>query len=79
MTETLQDAIARQRKILKGWLASSLTIIAESCRAVWPERVALEARLAAGMEELPYCKYLYVLNAEARQITANLSDRKSVV
>ncbi|MBK6743041.1 MAG: PDC sensor domain-containing protein [Hydrogenophilales bacterium] len=73
MTSALHAAIARQRHILKGWLASSLSILAEGCRAAWPERAALEARLAAGMEELPYCKYLYVLDAEARQITANLA------
>lgn len=75
MSESLQDAIARQRQILKGWLSSSLTILAEACRDVWPDRGRLEARLAEGMQELPYCKYLYVLNAEARQITANLSRK----
>jgi hypothetical protein len=73
MTESLQDAIARQRQILKGWLSSSLASLAEGCREAWPDRAHLEARLAEGMEELPYCKYLYVLDAEARQITANLS------
>ena len=73
MTESLQDAISRQRQILKGWLASSLSILAEGCREAWPDRASLEARLAEGMEELPYCKYLYVLDAGARQITANLS------
>lgn len=73
MTDLLQDAIGRQRQILKGWLASSVAILAESCRAVWPDRVRLEEHLAVGMTELPYCKYLYVLDAEARQITANLA------
>jgi hypothetical protein len=73
MSETLRDAIARQRQILKGWLESSLGSLADDCQAAWPDRGALEARLATGMEELPYCKYLYVLDAEARQITSNLS------
>ncbi|TCJ11542.1 hypothetical protein EZJ19_15420 [Parasulfuritortus cantonensis] len=75
MSEPLRDAIARQRQILKGWLASSLSILAEGCRDAWPERTRLEARLAEGMAELPYCKYLYVLDAQARQITANLSRK----
>ncbi|MDR3395632.1 MAG: PDC sensor domain-containing protein [Parasulfuritortus sp.] len=75
MTESLQDAILRQRSILKGWLASSLTILAEGCRDAWPDRAALERRLEEGMAELPYCKYLYVLDDRARQITANLSRR----
>ncbi|MDD3528918.1 MAG: hypothetical protein PHS77_03480 [Gallionellaceae bacterium] len=73
MTATLQDAITRQRLILKGWLASSLAGLAEDCRAAWPARERLEARLAEGMEELPYCKYLYVLDAGGRQVTANLA------
>ena len=73
MTPTLQEAIQRQRRILEGWLDSSLGILAEGCRDVWPDRQQLEARLLQGMEELPYCKYLYVLDANARQITANVT------
>ncbi|MFA5081114.1 MAG: PDC sensor domain-containing protein [Hydrogenophilaceae bacterium] len=75
MPESLQEAITRQRQILKGWLSSSLAILAEGCREVWPARDGLEARLAEGMTELPYCKYLYVLDADAHQITANLSRK----
>jgi hypothetical protein len=78
MTDTLQDAIARQRQILKGWLGSSLAILAEGCGDAWPDRTALEDRLAAGLAELPYCKYLYVLDTEARQLTANLSRKGSM-
>ncbi len=73
MNPTLQAAIQRQRGILEGWLASSLSILAEGCRDFWPERQKLEARLLLGMEELPYCKYLYVLDANACQLTANVS------
>lgn len=73
MNSTLQAAIQRQRNILEGWLASSLSILAEGCRDCWPVRDQLEARLLRGMEELPYCKYLYVLDPAARQLTANIS------
>lgn len=72
-SSTLQDAIQRQRQILKGWLGSSLSILADNCREVWPDRAALEARLEDGLNELPYCKYLYVLDDQAHQITANLT------
>lgn len=68
---SLQESIARQRKILKGWLSSSLSILAEDCAQVWPQREALEARLVAGMSELPYCKYLYLMDTQAHQITSN--------
>lgn len=73
MRDSLKEAIARQRQILKGWLASSLSILAEGCREAWPDRARLEAILREGMEELPYCKYLYVLDDRARQVTANLT------
>jgi hypothetical protein len=75
MNPTLQEAIHRQRRILAGWLASSLSIIADGCREVWPDRNRLEARLLQGMDDLPYCKYLYVLDARARQLTANVSRK----
>jgi len=73
MNPTLQEAIQRQRQLLKGWLASSLSILAENCKEVWPDRQKLETRLIQGMEELPYCKYLYVLDSQARQLTANVT------
>lgn len=73
MDNTLQDAIARQRKALAGWLASSLDEIARDCAAAWPDRATQEARLTAGLAELPYCKYLYLLDARARQVTATAS------
>jgi hypothetical protein len=72
-TTTLQESIDRQRSILKGWLASSLTLIADDCRRLWPDRQALEARLMEGLSELPYCKYLYLLDERAHQITSNAS------
>jgi hypothetical protein len=73
MSNDLQQSIARQRKILKNWLSSSLAHLAEGCLAVWPDRQALEQRLMEGLNELPYCKYLYVLDSHARQLTANAS------
>jgi hypothetical protein len=73
MNTPLQEAIQRQRLLLKGWLASSLSILVESCKEAWPDRPKLEAILVQGMEELPYCKYLYVLDAQAKQLTANVT------
>jgi len=72
MSTPVQNAIAKQRRILADWLSSSLSILAEDCRECWSERPALEARLSDGMNELPYCKHLFVLDQHARQITANV-------
>lgn len=70
---TLQESIDRQRSILKGWLSSSLGLIADDCKRLWPDRTALEARLMEGLAELPYCKYLYLLDERAHQVTSNAS------
>ena len=74
MQSDLQKSISRQRQVLKNWLSSSLVHLAEDCLSVWPDREALEHRLMQGLAELPYCKYLYVLDHAARQITANASQ-----
>ena len=73
MKNDLQKSIARQRQVLGNWLSSSLNQLADDCVAVWPDRAALEQRLSEGLAELPYCKYLYVLDQNAHQITANAS------
>ena len=78
MNENIQESIDRQRRILKDWLAASLIRIAEDCRQLWPDRQALEARLMEGLTELPYCKYLYLLDGQAHQITANASRLSNV-
>jgi hypothetical protein len=75
MGEALRTAVVRQRMLLRGRLASPLKRLARACREVWPERSGLEQRLIAGLAALPYCKYLYLLDRHARQITANASQR----
>jgi hypothetical protein len=75
MSEALRMAVARQRMLLRGRLGSPLKRLARRCWEVWAERAALEQRLTEGLTALPSCKYLYVLDADARQITANVSPR----
>lgn len=72
MSEDLRAAIARQRLQLHGLLAEALARLEPSCRACWHDRSALERLLKQALGELPYCKYLYLLDSEARQITANV-------
>lgn len=73
MGQATQTAVASQRLLLRSRLAGRLARLAENCRSVWPDRGALEACLIKGLDSLPYSKYLYVLDARARQITANIS------
>ena len=73
MGEALQTAVASQRMLLRSRLSGALSHLGDACRAVWPERGALEDCLVQGFAALPYCKYLYVLDDAAHQITSNVS------
>ncbi len=73
MGESIQTAVTRQRMLLSSRLADRMEKLAKECQRAWPDREALEACLLKGLEILPYCKYLYVLDDEARQITANIA------
>ncbi len=75
MSEPLREAVARQRMLLQGRLASPLERLARQCAAVWPRREALEQCLTEAFPHLPSCKYLYVLDHEAHQLTANCTPR----
>jgi len=73
MGKALQTAVASQRLLLRSHLSVRLERLARRCQAAWPQRTALEDVLVRGLEVLPYCKYLYVLDDQARQITANVT------
>ncbi len=73
MGEAFKSAVASQRMLLRSRLSGRLGHLAKACRAAWPQRRDLEDCLVRGLEVLPYCKYLYVLDDKARQITANVS------
>jgi len=73
MSDVLKNAVRRQRILLEGLLASPLERLASTCSQVWADRSALEALLSSGQKALPSCKYLYVLDHDARQVTANVS------
>lgn len=75
MSKVLRNAVARQRILLEGILRAPLERLARACQEVWPDRTALEDRLLAGLRTLPSCKYLYVLDHHAHQLTANASPK----
>jgi len=56
-----------------------LTRIAEDCGGLWHEREALEQRLMVGLLEIPYCRYLYLLDDRFQQISSNASRQGLLV
>jgi len=73
MSDALQAAVVRQRMLLHGRLADALARLAAACREAWGAREDLERLLGTALQTLPYCKYLYLLDRQAHQVTANLS------
>lgn len=70
---TLQDSVARQRESLTGMLQQPLRRAAVATSAVWGDRKKLDAVLQEVLEEMPYCKFLYVMNTDGVQISDNVS------
>ncbi len=74
MTTEIQKSVARQRAALFNMLVEPLSYLAKRCAAAWPERSRLEAILLDGLPGVPYCSFLYAMDARARQISATACD-----
>ncbi len=70
---TLQQSIARQRDELGVLLREPLRQLALRCSQVWGDRAGLEAVLGEALNSLAHCKFLYALDTDAVQVSANVS------
>jgi hypothetical protein len=68
----LQKTVQKQRIILKELLFESMSDLATACSAVMDNRQALEDILSKEMSTADYCKYLWVLDKHALQLTDNV-------
>ena len=75
MSHALKTIVTRQRMLLQGRLATALDRLVAPCRTAWPDRAALEGILLLALPGLASCKYIYILDAQARQLTANVSPQ----
>lgn len=73
MDPELQRQVNQQRTIINETLRPQTVKLALRCRPLLGDREALERVLQKAMLSLPYCKYLFVLDADRRQITSNIS------
>lgn len=69
----LHSSVNTQRAKLNETLYRPMRRLADACRLHLSDRAALEKILQDGISAVPYCKYLYVLDAQGRQVTANAS------
>jgi len=69
----LAESVAHQREQLANMLREPLALAAEACSRAWPSRAGLNAALIHALASLPACKYLYVLDTHAIQLSDNIS------
>jgi hypothetical protein len=73
MLELLKERIAAQRQMLQELLIASMRNTGERMSQIMDNRDALEMLLLDEIGNMMYCKHLYVLDANAVQITANIT------
>ncbi|MCG6967080.1 MAG: PDC sensor domain-containing protein [Chromatiaceae bacterium] len=69
----LKQRIARQRTMLYNMLIDPMHRVAKHCAKVWSDRSALDRVLLESMPKVPYVTYLYALDRDGRQVSANAS------
>jgi len=74
-TSTINESIRRQRELLTDLLSVALLRLAANIPSCIENKNALENYLLKSCEDLPYCKHLFVLDLDGKQITANLSKQ----
>lgn len=67
---TLQERVARQRATLYNMLVDPMHRAAERCRRIWADRSALDDALQGAINEVPYCKFLYAMDVQGRQLSS---------
>ena len=72
MDFSLRDNIYLQREQLARILHEPLSRLAGRCAPAWGDREALNAILVDGFAGIPYCSYLYCLDAGGVQISDNI-------
>lgn len=69
----IQETLSRKKRRLAQLLEVPLAALADTCAEAWPQTDRIDACLMEGIQTLPYCDLLYVLNLNARQLSSNVS------
>ncbi len=73
MSLQLKQAVSKQRKILKSVLGDELKKLSDALVPNIENREVMEETITEALHRLEHCKYIYVLDREGKQITANIS------
>lgn len=69
----LRQRILQQRTMLTNMLLDPMHRAAHRCATVWNDKTLLDAALMHTIKQIPYCTYLYAMNMDSKQISANAS------
>ena len=72
--EKLHKTVKKQRKALKRLLSESISDVATACAKKMHDRHAVEDILSSAMNTAEYCKYLWVLDKSALQLTDDVKS-----
>ncbi len=73
MDSTVQQSVKLQREKLKTLLSETLSSFANDLASDMDNSTLLNEHLVKAIGELPYCKYLYVLDVFGKQVSATVS------
>jgi hypothetical protein len=71
---SLKETIRQQREKLTAMLGDEMHDLAIVCASQLNNREKLESLLSDALPRLPYCKHLYVLDAQGVQLTDNITQ-----
>ncbi|WP_456412531.1 PDC sensor domain-containing protein [Thiolapillus sp.] len=70
----LKEHILRQRDMLYNMLLDPMHRAARRCARVWEEKPQLDLALVKSLRQVPYCSYLYAMDLNGIQVSANASQ-----
>jgi hypothetical protein len=71
-TNAIGESVKRQRILLKELLRGALTRLVHEISPYMSNKESLEDYLLDSCKDLPYCKYIFVLDHTGKQISANM-------
>jgi len=78
MESEILRKVATQRDMLSELLATSMQELAQRCSTIMHDPVALDALLASHFSSSSFCKYLWVLDHRAIQLSATVAKKKKL-
>lgn len=78
MSTSILDQVSKQREVLKDFLYDGMHQLAGQCAPLMYDPKLLDELLVTQIKQLKYCKYLWVLDHTAHQVTSTISRKRRI-